>query len=275
MADHRPIGIFDSGVGGLTVAREVFKLLPQEHVVYFGDVGRTPYGGRSKEIITHFTRQDLTFLSEQNVKFIICACNTVSSVALDELRNEFKIEMIGVIEPGARAAAEKTKSGRIGIIGTQATINSNAYARYIHQIDPKLKVFSLACPLFVPLVEEGYIDKEATHLIARDYLRTMQDVDVDTLVLGCTHYPLLKDVISGVMGHKVVLIESGEVIAKVVNRFLADNGLLNPPASPKPRSRKGEQKFFVSDVPDKFTNLASRFLGQPVDKVTRVDISEY
>lgn len=275
MSDTRPIGIFDSGVGGLTVAKEVFKLLPQEHVVYFGDVGRTPYGGRSKEIIAHFTRQDLKFLSEQNVKFIICACNTVSSVALDEIQKDFNIEMIGVIEPGAKAAVEKTKSGRIGVIGTQATINSNAYARHIHTIDPKLKVFSLACPLFVPLVEEGYIDKDATRLIARDYLQTMLDVDVDTLVLGCTHYPLLKDVLSAVMGDKVALVESGEVIAKAVHRFLSDNNLLNPQAPQKPRSGGGEQKFFVSDVPDKFTNLASRFLGQPVDKVTRVDISEY
>ena len=274
MSDKRPIGIFDSGVGGLTVAHEVFKLLPQENVVYFGDVGRTPYGGRSKEIITNFTRQDLTFLIEQNVKFIICACNTVSAVALDELQKDYKMEMIGVIEPGAKAAVEKTKNGRIGVIGTQATINSNAYARVIHQIDTKAKVFSLACPLFVPLVEEGYIDKEATHLIARDYLQTMLDVDIDTLVLGCTHYPLLNEVIGSVMGDKVELVDSGEVIAKEVYRFLADSGLLNPQSSQK-SGQGGEQKFFVSDVPDKFTNLAARFLGQPVDKVTRVDISEY
>jgi len=274
MADKRPIGIFDSGVGGLTVAKEVFRLLPQENVVYFGDVGRTPYGGRSKEIITHFTRQDLTFLMEQDVKFIICACNTVSSVALDEVEKDYKMQMIGVIEPGAKSAVEKTKSGRIGVIGTQATINSNAYARHIHEIDSKLKVFSLACPLFVPLVEEGYIDKEATHMIAKDYLQTMKDVDIDTLVLGCTHYPLLNDIIADVMGDKVTLVESGEVIAKVVYEFLADNDLLNPQSSQKP-GPKGEQKFFVSDVPDKFTNLASRFLGKPVDKVTRVDISEY
>ena len=166
------------------------------------------------------------------------------------------------------------KSGRIGVIGTQATINSNAYARVIHQLDPKLKVFSLACPLLVPLVEEGYIDKEATHLIARDYLQTMLDVEIDTLVLGCTHYPLLKDVIRSVMGDKVELVDSGEVIAKEVSRFLSDKDLLNPQASKKP-GQSGEQKFFVSDVPDKFTNLAARFLGQPVDKVTRVDISEY
>jgi glutamate racemase len=182
--------------------------------------------------------------------------------------------MIGVIEPGTKAAVENTKSGRIGVIGTQATINSNAYARTIQKIDPKLKIFSLACPLFVPLVEEGYIDKDATHLIALDYLKTMKDVDIDTLVLGCTHYPLLKEVISDVMGEKVKLIESGEVIAKVVRQFLSKNGLSKSSGSGGPESG-GEHKFFVSDVPDKFTGLASRFLGEPVDKVTRVDISEY
>jgi glutamate racemase len=181
----RPIGIFDSGVGGLTVAREVFRLLPAEDVVYFGDVGRTPYGGRSKEIIIKFTAQDIAFLVEQDVKFIICACNSASSVALEVLAPNYKIPMIGVIGPGADAAVSKTKTGRIGVIGTRATINSNAYANLIHAINPDLKVFSLACPLFVPLAEEGYIDKEATYMIARDYLRTMLDVEVDTLILGC------------------------------------------------------------------------------------------
>lgn len=274
MADKRPIGIFDSGVGGLTVAREVFKLLPHEDVVYFGDVGRTPYGGRSKEIITQFTRQDVTFLIEQNVKYIVSACNTVSSVALEDIEKDYNFSIIGVIEPGAKAAVEKTKKGKIGVIGTHATINSNAYARCIHNIDSKLKVFSLACPLFVPLAEEGYIDREATYLIARDYLQTMHDVEIDTLVLGCTHYPLLRDVLADVMGDKVTLIESGEEIAKVVYRYLADNDLMNPQSSQKP-GPKGEHKFFVSDVPDKFTALASRFLGQTVENVTRIDISKY
>jgi len=210
-----PIGIFDSGVGGLTVAREVFAIVPAEHVVYFGDVGRYPYGGRSKEIIAQFTRQDIAFLLEHNVKFIICACNTASSVALDDLKDKYDIELIGVIEPGARAAAERSRTGRIGVIGTNATINSNAYARVIHEIDHQMKVFSLACPLFVPLAEEAYIDKEATYLIARDYLQTMHDVEIDTLVLGCTHYPLLKHVIADVMGDAITLIDSGEETARV------------------------------------------------------------
>lgn len=269
-----PIGVFDSGVGGLTVAREVFKLLPREDVVYFGDVGRSPYGGRSKEIITQFTRQDVAFLVEQQVKFIICACNTASSVALDEISKNYTIKMVGVIEPGARAAVERTRAAKVGVIGTVATITSNAYARTIHDIDPKIKVFSLACPLFVPLAEEGYINKEATYLIARDYLKTMQDVKVDTLILGCTHYPLLKDVIADIMGDKVALIDSGEETARVANRMLVETQLLNPRTSQQP-GVDGEHKFFVSDVPEKFSQVATRFLGEMVDQITRVDISRY
>jgi glutamate racemase len=287
MTHQAPIGIFDSGVGGLTVAREVFKLLPQEDVVYFGDVGRYPYGGRSKEIITKFTVQDITFLLEHKVKFIICACNTASSVALDEVKGNYDVEMIGVIEPGAKAAVERSSSGRIGVIGTHATISSNAYARVIHGLDPQMKVFSLACPLFVPLAEEGYIDKEATFLIARDYLQTMHDVRIDTLVLGCTHYPLLKHVISEVMGDKVTLIDSGEETAKVAYERLTQAGLLKSSshdgkipqqAVGHPTNKGGdtaEHKFFVSDVPEKFSQVATRFLGETVEKITRVDISGY
>ncbi len=269
-----PIGIFDSGVGGLTVAREVFTTLPAENIVYFGDVGRYPYGGRSKEIITQFTRQDIAFLLEHDVKFIICACNSASSVALEEIRTEYSVEMIGVIEPGADAAVKQTRNGRIGVIGTHATIGSNAYARCIHEINPDIKVFSLACPLFVPLAEEGYIDKEASYLIARDYLQTMHDVGIDTLVLGCTHYPLLKHVIQDVMGDDIVLIDSGEETARVAFKWLTDNEMLNPAQSQVPMP-EGIQKFFVSDVPEKFSPIASRFLGKYIDNVTRIDISGY
>ncbi len=271
---NKPIGIFDSGVGGLTVAREVFEMLPGEDVVYFGDEGRTPYGPRSKEIITEFTAQDVAFLMEHQVKFVICACNSASAVALDEVASHYSVKMIGVIEPGARAAVEKTQNGRIGVIGTQATIASNSYARMIHEIDPKLKVFSLACPLFVPLAEEGYIDKEATYLIARDYLQTMLDVDIDTLILGCTHYPLLNHVISDVMGDKVRLINSGRETARVALNTLVDAGLLNSKMSQSPPV-VGERKFFVSDVPDKFAQVAARFLGAPIERITRIDITKY
>jgi glutamate racemase len=270
----RPIGIFDSGVGGLTVARELYKLLPSEDVVYFGDVGRTPYGGRSKEIITKFTAQDIAFLMEHKVKFILCACNSASAVALDELAGNYTIDMIGVIRPGAEAAVKQTKNGRIGVIGTTATIGSNSYAKVIHELDPKLKVFSLACPLFVPLAEEGYIDKEATYLIARDYLTTMLDVEVDTLILGCTHYPLLEHVIADVMGPNVTLINSGKETARVALGALTEAGLLNSQASQSP-SPEGEHKYFVSDVPDKFQQVATRFLGKTIENVTRVDVSGY
>ena len=274
ISSDSPIGIFDSGVGGMTVAKEIFRLLPREDVVYFGDVGRYPYGGRSKEIITLFARQDVSFLVEHKVKFIICACNSASSVALDEISEEYAPEIIGVIEPGARAAVEKTTGGRVGVIGTNATIGSNAYARTIRDIDAKIKTFSLACPLFVPLAEEGYINKEATYLIARDYLQTMREVEIDTLVLGCTHYPLLKEVIADVMGDKVTLIDSGEETARMALEKMTAANILNPASSQGPE-RVGEHRFFVSDVPEKFSSVATRFLGQVVDRITRVDISGY
>ena len=271
---NTPIGVFDSGVGGLTVARELFKIVPSEDVVYFGDVGRYPYGIRSKEIITKFTIQDIQFLLEQDVKFIICACNTASSVALDDISKNYTVPMIGVIRPGAEAAVKVTKNGRIGVIGTHATVNSNAYARVIHDIDPDIKVFSLACPLFVPLAEEGYIDKEATYLIARDYLKTMHGVEVDTLILGCTHYPLLKHVIGDVMGDSVTLIDSGEETAKAAFKMLTERELLCSATTQIP-GPEGEHNFYVSDVPEKFSQVATRFLGRVVDRITRVDVSGY
>ncbi len=272
------IGIFDSGVGGLTVAREIFKILPHEDVVYFGDVGRYPYGGRSKEIITRFTRQDIAFLLEHDVKYIICACNSASSTALGDVIDDYDIGIVGVIEPGAMAAVERTRNGRVGVIGTNATIGSNAYARMIHDLNTDIKVFSLACPLFVPLAEEGYIDKEATRLIAREYLQTMHDVGIDTLVLGCTHYPLLKHIIAEAMGNGVTLIDSGEETARFARAKISESGLLSPvtiEANGGADRPRGEHKFFVSDVPEKFSQVATRFLGEIIDKITRVDISGY
>lgn len=269
-----PIGIFDSGVGGLTVAREIFRLLPDEDVVYFGDVGRTPYGGRSREIISKFTTQDVAFLIEHKVKIIICACNSASAVALDDVADLHEIKMIGVIRPGAEAAIERTRNGRIGVIGTSATINSDAYARIIHNANPELKVFSLACPLFVPLAEEGYIDKEATRLIARDYLQSMQEVGIDTLILGCTHYPLLKEIIAEVMGDGVTLIDSGQETARVTSRILTDDGLLHSRTSQKP-SVESSHRFYVSDIPEKFSQVATRFLGKTPETITRINVSGY
>jgi glutamate racemase len=266
---NQPIGIFDSGVGGLTVVAEVLKILPDENIVYFGDVGRSPYGGRSKETIIDFTRQDVNFLMEHHVKFIIAACNTASAVALETVRKEHDIDFMGVIEPGAKAAVKSTENKRVGIIGTRATIGSNSYAKAIQKRDDKIKVFSLACPLLVPLAEEGYIDKEATRLITADYLKPLIDVDIDTLVLGCTHYPLLKGIIGETMGDKVQLIDSADATAHELAEILSKKELS------RSGNKKAVHKFYVSDVPDKFTKVAELFLGRSIDNITRVDITRY
>jgi len=265
----KPIGVFDSGVGGLTVMAEIMRQLPYEDIVYFGDVGRTPYGPRSKDIILQFTRQDIAFLLEHDVKFIVAACNTASAVALEAVAPEYDIGMLGVIDPGARAAVETTRNGRVGIIGTHATIASDAYPRVIHRIDNKIKVFSLACPLFVPLAEEGYEGREAAYIIAEDYLKVLRENGIDTLVLGCTHYPLLKATIQRVIGDKVTLIDSATATAKEAKDHLERHGLTKPDGA-VPR-----YEFYVSDVPDKFAPVAERFLGRRVDNVIRVDITRY
>jgi glutamate racemase len=266
---NSPIGIFDSGLGGLTVAREVFQLLPSEDIVYFGDVGRYPYGPRSKEIITQFSRQDTNFLVEQEVKIVVAACNTASSIALEVLQSEYPVAVLGVIEPGAVSAVHATRNGKIGVIGTTGTIHSNAYAKAIEAIDPKLKVFSMACPLFVPLVEEGYLDKDATFLIAEDYLGPFKNNGVDTLILGCTHYPLLKPMIKKVLGDRVNLIDSASETARVVYQHLIKTDTLNTKRS------EGERKFYVSDLPEQFAQMARHFLGETVRSVMRIDITKY
>ena len=268
-AKNKPIGIFDSGVGGLTVAAEIMNKLPDENIVYFGDVGRYPYGGRSKETIISFTRQDINFLLDHQVKFIIAACNSATAAALDKVVGEYDKDMLGVIEPGAKAAINYTSNNRVGIIGTVATIGSDSYAKAIQRLNPDVKVFSLACPLFVPLAEEGYIEKEATYLIARDYLKTLIDVDIDTLVLGCTHYPLLKGVIGDVMGDKVRLVDSAEETAREAASVLSEKGLL------RPKGGDVSHKFYVSDVPDKFSNVVKQFIGYSINNITRIDITRY
>jgi glutamate racemase len=269
MMRDKPIGLFDSGVGGLTVAAEIFRQLPGENVIYFGDVGRYPYGPRSKDIIIQFTRQDIAFLLEQSVKFIVAACNTASAVALETVTAENKIDMLGVIAPGARAAVKVTQNGKVGIIGTDATIASDSYAKAIHEIDPKVKVFSLACPLFVPLAEEGYQGRKAAYLIAEGYLGSLKENGIDTLVLGCTHYPLLKDMIQEVMGDNVTLIDSATATAGEVKEYLERNDLL------RTEDKKVNHKFYVSDVPDKFAAVAERFLGRRMNNIIRVDITKY
>ncbi|MCP4703407.1 MAG: glutamate racemase [candidate division Zixibacteria bacterium] len=266
---NRPIGIFDSGVGGLTVMAEVIRHLPNENIVYFGDVGRCPYGGLSKETIIQFARQDIKFLLEHDVKYIIAACNSVSAVALETVKKEFDIEILGVINPGAKAAADYSKNKRVGVIGTVATIGSNSYATDIQQLNNDIKIFSLACPLFVPLAEEGYLDKEATRLIALDYLKSLIDVDIDTLVLGCTHYPLLKNVIAKVMGDKVKLVDSAEETARQLTKVLEENSIN------KQDTNEAIYKLYVSDMPDRFSELVHKFLGSRINNITRVDITRY
>ncbi len=264
-----PIGIFDSGVGGLTVAKRIFGLLPEENVVYFGDTARYPYGPRSKEIVRKFSVQNISFLLSQKVKFIVVACNTASAFALNDLEECHEVPMIGVIKPGASASVRVTKNGRIGVIGTLGTISSGAYQKAIHKVDPQKKVYSVACPLFVALAEEGYVNKEATHLIASEYLKPLIRRKVDTLVLGCTHYPLLKQTISETMGKEVRLIDSAEETALEVKRALAREGLV------RTGKRAPFRRFFVSDVPDRFVEVGERFLKDKITQVERIDIDLY
>jgi glutamate racemase len=264
--NQNPIGIFDSGVGGLTVAKKIFELLPYENVVYFGDTARYPYGPRSKEIVRKFSFQNVNFLLSQKVKFIVVACNTASALALEKLKKSYDIPMIGVVEPGASAAVKATVNGKIGVVGTVGTIHSGAYQKAIHRLAPQLKVYALPCPLFVSLAEEGYINKKATRLISREYLNPLVKKGVDTLVLGCTHYPLLKNVISKTIGEKVKLIDSAEETAKEVKNFLRLQGLF------KNMSGKSSRTFYVSDVPDKFIEVGEKFLRGKITKVKKIDL---
>ncbi len=262
---RNPIGVFDSGVGGLTVVREILARLPDEEIVYFGDTARVPYGSKSEGTITKFGLQAASFLISKGVKLIVVACNTVSSNSLETLEQSLEIPIIGVIRPGAEAACAATKTGRVGVIGTVATVESRAYEEAIRSISPEVDVLSRSCPLFVPLVEEGWIDHEATYLVAREYLAPFKEKGIDTLVLGCTHYPLLKGPISRVMGEGVALIDSAEETASEVEEVLSERGILTRGDSP------AEHSFFLSDIPRKFSEIA-RFLGQPIPSVTRVDL---
>lgn len=262
------VGVFDSGVGGLTVVKEIFRKLPFEEVVYFGDTGRFPYGTRSQEVIQGFSEQAVKFLLEQDVKIIVVACNTASAQALSYLKQNYSLPILGVIEPGVKRALATTKNKRIGVIGTEGTIASNSYAEALRQIDPSVKVFSYPCPLFVSLAEEGYINKKATYLIAQDYLKPLIMAKVDTIILGCTHYPLLKNVIQKVVKNKVKLVDSAEAIALEAKKVLEKRNLLNNNHRPNP-------KFYVSDQPEKFSKLARRFIQQDINSVEKIDINKY
>ena len=260
MTAEAPVGIFDSGIGGLTVAHAVMQQLPRESVTYFGDTARVPYGPKSPETVRRYSVEIASFLVEQQVKTLVVACNTATAHALPELRERLTIPVIGVIEPGARAAVRATRNGHVGVIGTAGTIKSGAYERALHALEPSLRITVRACPLFVPIVEEGWIDHEATRLIAREYLAPLLQQEVDTLVLGCTHYPLLKHVIADVLGPDVALIDSAEQTAAEARRVLEGKRLLANGGAP-------QRRYVASDAPDQFLRMAERFLGAPIDGV--------
>ena len=266
--DQRPIGVFDSGLGGLTAVRELCRLLPGEDVVYFGDTGRVPYGSRSRETIIKYARQDVAFLRTFDLKAIVIACGTVSTTALDLLREENPIPVLGVVEPAARAAAQATRSGVIGLIGTQATIRSGAYERYIAAANPAARVMAKACPLFVPLVENGRVNPGdiVIETVVEEYLSPLKEAGVDTLVLGCTHYPLLERVIGAFMGPDVTLINAGAEGAREACRALTASDALASRTA-------GESRYFVSDSTADFSRLATIFLQEDVTgQVKQVEI---
>jgi len=263
--DDRPIGVFDSGLGGLTVVKEIMKALPNESLIYFGDNGRTPYGTKSKETVIKYTRQDVAFLLSKDVKMLVVACNTVSALALPEIRDTIKVPVLEVIEPGARSALRKTKTGRIGIIATPGTIASGVYSSAILRMNPGIEVFSKACPLFVSLVEEGWWDNDITRMVAEEYLKDMKKEKVDTLVLGCTHYPLLSETIRKVMGDEVAQVSSAEELALALKALLNEKQMNS---SPKPV----RYMYYTSDSVEKFKELGKLILSADIENVEHVDV---
>lgn len=261
---NRPIGVFDSGIGGLTVVRELIKQLPGEDIVYFGDTARVPYGTKSKSLIIRFSKENTQVLLRHHVKMVVVACNSSSSHALTSLRKSFSIPIVGVIHPGAKQAKALTKNGRVGVIATTATINSGAYERELLKLSPRMKVFSKACPLFVPLVEEGWTNHAVTREVAKEYLGQMKKFKGDTLILGCTHYPLLKGVLQKVLGPKVALVDSAQSVAAEVRQLLQEKNLS------RKKKRKAKYLFLISDESRHFRTQASRFLNFDISKDIRV-----
>ena len=262
-----PIGIFDSGIGGLTVARQVHRALPCEDLVYLGDTARVPYGTKSPATVIRFACEDTQFLVRQHVKAVVVACNTVSAWALPTLERKFDLPIFGVIIPGAQAAVQRTRNRRIGVIATATTVRSQAYSRMILARDVAAKVFVRACPLLVPLVEEGWMNQEVTRSVLHTYLSPLLRRRIDTLVLGCTHYPLLKGAIRAVVGPDVALVDSAETCAQFLSERLRDTKLLN-----QTRRRPGVIRPFVTDEVERFEEMASRFLGLPTEPARKVDL---
>ncbi len=261
MSDEAPIGVFDSGMGGLTVVREMMRQLPNESIIYFGDTARVPYGPKSPDTVLRYSREITSYLRGQGVKAMVVACNTATAHALPALREEFDLPIVGVIQPGARAVTRATKTRRVGVIGTAGTIKSRAYEKEIRKLLPDATIISQACALFVPLVEEGWVDTEPTRAIARNYLAPLVAAEVDTVVLGCTHYPLMKTVIGNVVGRQVRLIDSAEETARETGEILRENELANTTPN------RARYRFIASDAPDTFLTLGERFLGSAIDRV--------
>ena len=272
MDKNAPIGVFDSGVGGLTVAREIMRQIPNERIVYFGDTARVPYGSKSKDNIIKFSRQIIRFLQTENVKAIVIACNTASALALDEMQQEFDLPILGVVKPGAKVAVETTVNKRIGLIGTEANIRSGVYTRYIKSLDDEAKVFEKACPLFVPLVEEGWLHDDITLQVASRYLEELKEKDIDTLIMGCTHYPLIRSTIRKVMGDKVNLVNPAYETAIELKNLLERDNLANKCDVDSPSSM---YRFYVSDAEEKFKLFANSILPFDITMTEQINIENY
>ncbi len=264
-----PIGVFDSGVGGLTVARAVAGRLPKETLVYLGDTARVPYGAKSPATVTHYTRQALAFFEKLKVKLVVIACNTASAAALPELGRAARLPLVGVVEPGARAAVAHTHNGVIGVIGTRTTIASESYEEAIHRLNPEVVIHGRSCPLFVPLAEEGWLTGPVPRWVAQSYLEPLREAGVDTLVLGCTHYPLLKGVIAQAVGDGVTLVDSADETARAVEELLDANGLANYTGP------GGGHTFYATDISDTMTALAESFFSGPVGGMKIVDLESF
>ncbi|AKL97385.1 glutamate racemase [Endomicrobium proavitum] len=262
--ENKPIGIFDSGFGGLTVMSEIRKCLPKENLIYFGDTAHVPYGSKSKNAVINFSKDIAGFLIKKDVKLIVVACNTASAFALDNLKKNLKVPVIGVIDPGAKAAAAVTKNKNIGVIGTEGTVQSGSYLKAIKKISG-YSVSQQACPLFVPLVEEGWVNNKVTDDIVRHYLKPLLKKNIDTLVLGCTHYPILKNSLQKNAGKKITLVDSAKATANEVKNILEKNKISSK------NSKKGTLAFYVSDNPEKFAQIGGKFFSNKISKVTKIN----
>ena len=269
---NAPVGVFDSGVGGMTVAREIMRQIPDERIVYFGDTARVPYGSKSKETVLRYSRQIMAFLKTQNVKAVVVACNTATVYALEEISKETDVPVVGVVEPGARVAAAATRNKKIGVIGTEGTVKSGLYTSYLKQLDPSVEVIGKPCPLFVPLVEEGLWHDSVTDEIAARYLKELKDKKIDTLIMGCTHYPLIRSTIKRTMGEGVILVNPAYETAVQLRRVLEWEELLREEHSD---NRASQYEFYVSDSPEKFQKFANSVLSFEINPAHQINIEEY